>query len=570
MLKIKEFFEKYKYGILCGIIIIILAVIKQCLMINIPILAYVSAGEDDALMIKFAMNILQGNWLGDYAYDTLMKGPIFPLILAFMNKMNLSYIFTMTCFYSISCIIFMISIRKLVKNKIAFLLIYTILLFNPIMFSKNIIQRVYRNALIPSFSLLIIGGYIGLFLRRNEKIRFWIPWIILESIILPLFYYTREDSIWIIPFLIFIIASTIIGIIIKERKIKLDLICKIILFIIPFICLTLLGNWIASQNEKYYGLRTKNVMTESNFGPAIEAIFAVKPNVYIDCVTVPIEKIDRMAKVSESFASITPALKQTVVSYNKWDRNPDDGEIEDGWFTWALKSAAVDSGYTTFSEEQVLYARICEDLNKAMSEGLLERQALVPFAKTSSWRSKYTWPFIKSIGQITKFIATFEDISISNTEVSTDNPELFDVVKNFENISGDRAIYPNNVENSNGQDEFIKSSNIQINICNALIKIYSYLGVITLILGIISYIILTIFMIKNILKKNFDLVQNWIVVSAILGAIFTLILGIAYTHTTTVYSIVYLYLCAVYPLYFAFSCLSIKSIYEKINKTVKC
>lgn len=77
-------------------------------------------------------------------------------------------------------------------------------------------------------------------------------------------------------------------------------------------------------------------------------------------------------------------------------------------------------------------------------------------------------------------------------------------------------------------------------------------------------------MIKNSLKKNFELVQNWIVVSAILGAIFTLILGIAYTHTTTVYSIVYLYLCAVYPLYFAFSCLSIKSIYEKINKTVKC
>ena len=101
-----------------------------------------------------------------------MKGPVFPMLLALIYKYRLPFIFVITLLYTISCIIFMIAIRKLIKNKYWFIGIFALLLFNPIMYSSEIIQRIYRNALIPTFSLLIIGSYIALFLRRNEKNRY--------------------------------------------------------------------------------------------------------------------------------------------------------------------------------------------------------------------------------------------------------------------------------------------------------------------------------------------------------------------------------------------------------------
>ena len=89
---------------------------------------------------------------------------------------------------------------------------YIVLLFNPIMFSSQIMQRVYRSSIIPSLGLFIIMCYINLYLIRNdtnqkvEKI-FTIVGI---SIALPFLWFCREDSILIIPFIIFIILYSLI------------------------------------------------------------------------------------------------------------------------------------------------------------------------------------------------------------------------------------------------------------------------------------------------------------------------------------------------------------------------
>ena len=269
---IKEKIKNNKDIIFIVLIIILLSILKQYLVQGFPIIAYVMAGEDDALMVKFAYSILDGNWLGEYTYNTLMKGPTFPMLLALLYKLKLPYIFSITSLYTISCIVFMIAIRKIVKNKYAFIGLFAILLFNPIMYGSNIMQRIYRNSLIPSFALLITGSYIALFLRRNEKTRFSISWTLIAGISLSAFYYTREDSMWIVPFVLFMTVSIIIAKIMTEKKINLELLSKMIIAIIPIICLILFGKYISLKNEEYYGLRTKNVLTESKYTAAINSI----------------------------------------------------------------------------------------------------------------------------------------------------------------------------------------------------------------------------------------------------------------------------------------------------------
>ncbi|HAZ06313.1 MAG TPA: hypothetical protein DCY58_08890, partial [Acetobacterium sp.] len=69
--------EKYRLVIfMIGFILV-----KQLLVIGIPLFAHAGAGHDDRLMINMANSLIQGEWLGSYSEKTLVKGLFFPLFL---------------------------------------------------------------------------------------------------------------------------------------------------------------------------------------------------------------------------------------------------------------------------------------------------------------------------------------------------------------------------------------------------------------------------------------------------------------------------------------------------------
>ena len=86
--------------------IVLLAVIKQVIVSNIPLLAYETQMHDDALMFRMADSILNGEWLGGYTVNTLVKGCFFPLLSAFIHVLGLSWMGTMTFIYTIACMSF--------------------------------------------------------------------------------------------------------------------------------------------------------------------------------------------------------------------------------------------------------------------------------------------------------------------------------------------------------------------------------------------------------------------------------------------------------------------------------
>lgn len=76
--------EKNRLGILISkyrlvIFMISFILIKQLLVINMPLFAHAGAGHDDRLMINMADSLISGEWLGDYSEKTLVKGLFFPL-----------------------------------------------------------------------------------------------------------------------------------------------------------------------------------------------------------------------------------------------------------------------------------------------------------------------------------------------------------------------------------------------------------------------------------------------------------------------------------------------------------
>ena len=176
--------------------------VKQFLVYNLPIMAVPKGIHDDWIMVHLADTLRSGQWLGEYNSLTLTKGMFFPLYLAVINFLHLSYLNVTALLYTVGCMVFVYALRPLVPKQLPRLILYLALLWNPISYSLQAFQRVYRNSISYIQVLLIFGGFLAVYLRRREPVRKQIGWIIAAAAGTASFFYTREDAIWVVPFLV--------------------------------------------------------------------------------------------------------------------------------------------------------------------------------------------------------------------------------------------------------------------------------------------------------------------------------------------------------------------------------
>ena len=369
----KKFFKK-SYGIVIFFLLIVIGCIfKQILIYKLPILSYAGAIEDDELFVYHAKTLSENNWFGDYTYNTLIKNPAFSFYLLFLYKMKISYTNATTLLYSVACIFFVLAISSKVKKKSLLLLIFYLLLFNPITYSFEAFQRVYRNSVIPAFSLLVIAGYFGIYLNENKKYKVFL-FSLIATIFFPFFYYTREDSIWLLPLILFVILSSIIKLIRShDYSIPYKFYVSVLLFI-PFLSTYLFGNWIALKNNKVYGSKIITTSKNTYYSKCIQLIESVKPKEKIRFYNNPREKIDRIAEVSPTFNSIKPYIDKSI---DLW-QSKDTHEVINGLFSWMIISGVRSAGYDTLEKENEFYEKFYNELKYAIDNNQIETQALMP------------------------------------------------------------------------------------------------------------------------------------------------------------------------------------------------
>ena len=216
--------------------------LKQFLVYNLPIMAVPKGIHDDWIMVHLAETLRNGQWLGEYSDLTLTKGMFFPLYLALCNFLHLSYLNVTALWYTVSCMLFVYGLRPLLKKAQAMGLLYLALLWNPVSYSVQAFQRVYRNSISYIQVLLIFGGFLALYLRRKEPLKKQILWVLTAALGTVSFFYTREDAIWVAPFL-FVFLAVYLGNVIclfkqtGERR----YIGKGLLVLAPFLCLWQIG-----------------------------------------------------------------------------------------------------------------------------------------------------------------------------------------------------------------------------------------------------------------------------------------------------------------------------------------
>ena len=77
--------------------------VKQFLVYNLPIMAVPKGIHDDWIMVHLADTLRSGQWLGEYNSLTLTKGMFFPLYLAVINFLHLSYLNVTALLYTVGC-----------------------------------------------------------------------------------------------------------------------------------------------------------------------------------------------------------------------------------------------------------------------------------------------------------------------------------------------------------------------------------------------------------------------------------------------------------------------------------
>lgn len=427
-------YKKYFFAIY----ITTLLILKQFLVWCIPIFAISNGLQDDLLMVNMETSLLTMKYLGDYSQYTLVKGISFPAFLAFTEAVGISYTAALTILYSIACLIFIIAMNKLLKNKKLLYFIFPFLLFNPVTFSLDTFQRIYRNCLTPSQVLLIIGCAIIIYLnlKKDKKI---LGWSIFYGLSLAFFYHTREDSIWIMPLVICLTLILLVIIYINNKKYIFNL-KKYLVVLLPIIILCSSTITISYINYKKYGIFTTNEINNSNFTLALKTIYSIKETENIQYVSVSRDKLNRLYKVSPTLNSIRGFLDNYMNIWTKEDRNKDDLEVENGWFLWALRDAVSEAGYyENANVANEFYLKINNEINEAIKTGKLETVTSMPSALMTPWRKEYASQLLKESFNILKYVVSYEDIE-TKILISTGSEESIAL---FEIASNNKALYPN-------------------------------------------------------------------------------------------------------------------------------
>ena len=417
--------------------------VKQFLVYNLPIMAVPKGIHDDWIMVHLADTLRSGQWLGEYNSLTLTKGMFFPLYLAVINFLHLSYLNVTALLYTVGCMVFVYALRPLVPKQLPRLILYLALLWNPISYSLQAFQRVYRNSISYIQVLLIFGGFLAVYLRRREPVRKQIGWIIAAAAGTASFFYTREDAIWVVPFLVvftLVYLGSLAGLWRKERQKARQYAVKAALVLLPFLCTWAAGRWIARQNLAHYDIEVANELQEGGFAEMYKSMMAVKPEEEIPGVTMTREKIARMCEVCPTLKALEPYIESSREIWAGEEGDAENWEVRDGWVFWIFRTALEEAGYyQDGAAANEICLQIRDEIEEALDKGLLERQATMPSTYMSPWRKGYLGDLFGALGKAIAYTTTYDEMETLVYLYS--EPDENGGIPLFERITGDKAVW---------------------------------------------------------------------------------------------------------------------------------
>ena len=370
-----------------------LAAVKLWLVAAQQRTALGTAAEDDALFLRLAQHLLQGEWLGPYDSLTLVKGPGYPLWIAANALTGLPLHVVEHVAYAVACALFVLALAPGMPSRLPRLVLYAVLLFQPMSYGAQTL-RYTRDALYTVQTLTVCACLFGLMLRLDQPWRRWLPWSAGLGAAGGFLWITREEGVWILPAAGVASAGMAFRVWRSRgpgRGSRLAILAAA----------WLLGGGIvaavALQNRANYGIGAVSEFTHPVFARAYGSLTRVNPERWQRWVPVAAETRARIYRHSPAFRQLEPYLEgppgRAWAAFGKavppWNRPELRGEILGGWFVWAMRDAATHAGHHASGAAALrYYSRLAAEVEAACGAGLLRcapaRATLAP-----PWRQQY-------------------------------------------------------------------------------------------------------------------------------------------------------------------------------------
>jgi len=209
--------------------------------------------QDDTLFLAKALSILSGDWLDTFNQTTLLRGPMFPLWIAFINTIGIPFIQANDLLYLTACLVAIAAFREFISNKAVLFLAFSFLYLSPHSYDFASISHAFRQTIYPSLALLVLSTALVVITRATMEKKFLSAWSLLLGFSFSFFWYTREEGIWLVPALLLLLTGTIIIIISSDNR-KRKLWYVIFYFVtLPAIVFAATSTILSNLNNKYYG-----------------------------------------------------------------------------------------------------------------------------------------------------------------------------------------------------------------------------------------------------------------------------------------------------------------------------
>lgn len=372
-------YSEYQWRVVIGI-----SLIGLILRWRVPAFIIPSTPKDDLLGVRLTSSLTQGNWLGTWSQDTLVKPPGYPIFLSFCHWFDLNPILVTYVIYLIFSAFFVHSLSSQLNLNISrakYFTTFTTLFstFNPLLYSNDF-SRVYRTSLDCLLVFVSLTVLLKIVVELSElssvrpnfrilQLRYFIILLTLFSCIMGISKVNRTESDWL-----FLSALLFVIVILIQKFKKIIGInrftgCVVLIFIVAFLAFQTPMTILKMINHKVYGSYSGENFYSGNYAKALNLWSAVddgskmRPGVAIDASQRAIVyKISPTARKLQKYLELPPNTGYRVYNCQASGICDESGS----WFPWEVRDAAITAGsIENETEFQEFFGLIALDIEES-------------------------------------------------------------------------------------------------------------------------------------------------------------------------------------------------------------
>ncbi len=543
MLK-KDLSKRNLYIIIAVLVVVKLLLVSQQMLYLLPR----SAPLDDDLYLDMALNITQGNWLGEYDSLTLSKHPFFAVYLAFLNFFSIPFLIANQMLWILLALLAIFAFSKIIKNNYLKLLLFFVIVYSPAN-TAEFTLRAYRDSFYPVVCMVFFIALIGMALRYKDDIKSFSFYSVLSGVSLGLSLISREDGYWILPFGIVACLITMFFIF-KNGKDKMLL--KFTAIISQFVIATGIVLIICFINYQHYGVFILSDYSSGSFTSAYGAMTSLSHDDWHPLIAVPTDVRNTLYEESKTFSILEDTLESD--SFAIGFKNKELNDFQSGSFYWALRTAAQINGvYSSPENADEFWQELEGEIIKVHAEdeeAIALRSSLTPPIKI-----EYVPMVMQEMMENVSYVLKLEGMQPYKEYLSDTSTGQIELWQDFLHTKSNYSAIENTSVPYYTNTQHIAFKTLEI------IKLFFYP---LLYIGLISFAFKMISNIKNYKNlKDEEIITSLALIGMLLMAIFRIAI-ISFMEVAAFNIGVYaMYISIAYPILFIISIFGIEELTNK-------